>query len=79
MQAVCEAAAPLSDAEMNSFKISIHGMKSALANVGEIKCSKKAKVLEQMTQGRQEQSIKKELPEFLDALRQIIDKLRAAE
>ena len=79
MQSVSEATQPLTDEELNNFTISIHGMKSALANIGEMKCSEKAREIEQMAQDCREESIKKELPEFLDALQQIIDKLRTVQ
>jgi len=64
--------------DMDSYVIAVHGMKSALANIGETELSGFALRLEQAGR-KQEPGVIEETPAFIDALRVLIDKYKPAE
>jgi len=61
---------------INSYITTVHGMKSALANIGEMELSAMALKLEQSGRERNFAVITEETPAFIDALRFLIDKLK---
>ena len=65
--------------DMPVFVINIHAMKSALANIGETKLSEEAAKLEQVGRENNVKLIMSALPEFLDSLNQLIEKLKPYE
>ena len=67
------------EGDIQSYIISVHGMKSALLNVGENELSAAAAKLEQEGRNRDAALMALETPEFLGKLRAIIGKLRAVE
>jgi signal transduction histidine kinase/CheY-like chemotaxis protein/HPt (histidine-containing phosphotransfer) domain-containing protein len=66
---------PLSAESMQNYIIHTHGLKSALANVGNTELSATAKMLEQIGRERNEEIIKKETPGFLRFLQEYVDKI----
>jgi CheY-like chemotaxis protein len=61
------------------FIINIHAMKSALANIGENKLSEEAAKLEQVGRENNVKLIMSTLPDFLNSLNQVIEKLKPYE
>lgn len=61
--------------DVESFEVIAHGMKSALANMGEAELSAVAKSLEQAAQGGDVEFILKETPGFMKALKCYAEKL----
>ncbi|MCL2086079.1 MAG: ATP-binding protein [Oscillospiraceae bacterium] len=68
-----------SSEEIHNYAIFVHGIKSALANIGEKELSQTAYKLE--TAGREEDSrtINKETPTFLKKLKELLEKLEATQ
>jgi signal transduction histidine kinase/CheY-like chemotaxis protein/HPt (histidine-containing phosphotransfer) domain-containing protein len=64
---------------INSYITAVHGMKSALANIGETELSAAALRLEQAGNERNFAVIAEETPVFTNALRILIDKYKPAE
>ena len=60
---------------MESYKITVHGMKSALANIGETGLAETAGRLEQAAMKKNSAVMSEETPAFLDALKSLIEKL----
>jgi len=67
------------EGDIQSYIISVHGMKSALANVGEAELSAAAAKLEQEGRNRDAALMESETPEFLEKLRTIVGKLKALD
>jgi CheY-like chemotaxis protein/HPt (histidine-containing phosphotransfer) domain-containing protein len=63
------------DKDMKTYTINVHGMKSALAYVGETELSAFAAQLEQAGRANDTAAISSGTPAFLDALRAVIEKL----
>jgi len=63
------------DEDINMFTISVHMMKSALANIGESGLSSFAARLEQAGRNKNAGEMSSETPAFLSGLRAVIDKL----
>ena len=61
--------------DINSYIIIIHGLKSALGNIGEIKLSKVAAGLEAAGRDNDLDFIMKKTPEFLDELKMVVGNL----
>ena len=59
---------------MRKFTTSVHGIKSSLANVGEMKLSKLASKMEQYGKNRDVDSIKDSAPVFLEDMRKLLEK-----
>jgi len=64
------------DSELKSYIVIVHGMKSALANIGEDELSKAALKLELAGRERNFAVMSGGTPVFIDALRSIIEKLK---
>jgi CheY-like chemotaxis protein len=62
--------------DFRMFVINVHAMKSALANIGETKLSAAAFKLEQAGRDEDLSVMKAETPEFMEALRKVIEKNR---
>jgi HPt (histidine-containing phosphotransfer) domain-containing protein len=58
--------------------INVHALKSALANIGETKLSSFARELEQAGRDKKRAFLSNETPIFLNELREIMDRLKAA-
>jgi PAS domain S-box-containing protein len=69
----------LSDSDMELYITIVHGMKSALANIGEAKLSSIAHEFEQAGKNRHMAAIISETPEFIESLRMVVEKIRPAE
>jgi signal transduction histidine kinase/CheY-like chemotaxis protein/HAMP domain-containing protein/HPt (histidine-containing phosphotransfer) domain-containing protein len=65
----------LDEKDMESYGITVHGMKSALANIGETGLSETARRLEQAAIEKNAAVIHKETPAFIDALKSLIEKM----
>jgi HPt (histidine-containing phosphotransfer) domain-containing protein len=64
---------------MEMFVINVHAMKSALANIGETELSAKAGILEQAGRAEDTEAMMAETPEFMEALREVIEKYKPKE
>jgi len=69
----------LDDAEINSYIISVHGMKSALANINENELSAIARKLEQAGEERNFAVMLSETPVFINAIKSLAAKLKPVE
>jgi signal transduction histidine kinase/CheY-like chemotaxis protein/PAS domain-containing protein len=65
--------------DIRQYIVSVHSMKSALANIGEIGLSDAALKLEQAGRAEDTAALKAETPAFLEALRETIDKYKPKE
>ncbi|MCL2076722.1 MAG: PAS domain S-box protein [Betaproteobacteria bacterium] len=70
---------PLDDEDKRMYDTHVHGMKSALANIGKPELSAFASKLEQAAHDWQIELITSETPAFLDSLRAIIEELAPQE
>jgi HPt (histidine-containing phosphotransfer) domain-containing protein len=66
----------LDDAEMKSYVVAVHGLKSSLANIGEMELSGLAFKLERAGQERDIAVVAEETPLFLSELRGVIAKVK---
>ena len=69
----------ISDSEMESYIITVHGMKSALANIGEKELSGIAFNLEDAARRRDLELLTNETPSFIHALKSLVAKLKSIE
>ena len=67
------------EGDMQMYIINVHAMKSALANIGEEDLSTYALKLEQAGRDRVMRVIEDETPDFIEALRKVIAKIKPAE
>jgi PAS domain S-box-containing protein len=67
------------DADIELFTTTVHGMKSALANINEKELSKKALDLEMIGQAGKTNAVLTETPPFINTLEGLIQKLKPAE
>jgi len=65
----------LGDEDMRLYTINVHGMKSALANIGETELSAAAARLEQAGRDRDVAAVKAGIQMFLDGLKALVEKL----
>ncbi|MDR0466817.1 MAG: response regulator, partial [Deltaproteobacteria bacterium] len=72
--ALCEQQVPFNDEDIQTYVINVHGMKSALANIGEPELSSFALRLEQAGRARDTATMTTETPSFLSALRAVTEK-----
>ena len=80
LEAVLAAGKPPDDDEnLETYRVNVHAMKSALANVGEDGLSQVARRLEKAGQGRDWAAIAAETPAFLEALRLARDRIKPGE
>jgi PAS domain S-box-containing protein len=61
--------------DMETYKITVHGIKSALANIGETGLSETAHRLEQAATEKNPELLSQETPAFINALKSLIEKL----
>jgi signal transduction histidine kinase/DNA-binding NarL/FixJ family response regulator len=61
--------------DIESYEITVHAMKSALANIGETRLSETARRLEQAAKEKNIAVMSQETPAFIDALKSLIEKL----
>jgi signal transduction histidine kinase/CheY-like chemotaxis protein/HPt (histidine-containing phosphotransfer) domain-containing protein len=76
---VMAAGFPLSETAMQNYVIHTHGLKSALANVGNKELSAFAKKLEHTGREKNEEIIETETPNFLRLLQEYVDKITPKE
>jgi len=67
------------DEDKKSFVVTVHGMKSALANIGEIELSETARKLEKAGDAWDIHEITEKLPGFIKALKSLLLKLKPAD
>jgi len=65
----------LNEADTETYEITVHGLKSALANIGELELSGQAYRLEKAGVEHDFAVIKKETPAFINALESLVSKL----
>jgi HPt (histidine-containing phosphotransfer) domain-containing protein len=70
-----EKAGSHNEEDIRTYVINVHGMKSALANIGKMNLSATALKLEQSGRENNIEVIKSETPAFLDSLRAFIDEI----
>ncbi|GBU24163.1 aerobic respiration control sensor protein ArcB [Fibrobacteria bacterium R8-3-H12] len=75
LQSLCEKGNAYDEESLQMFIVSTHAMKSALANIGEKKLSKFAGELEQAVRERNFSEVSAKTPEFLKALRTLVEKI----
>jgi len=64
---------------IEAYEITVHSMKSALANIGEIRLSEKAQKLEQAAREKDNTVISEETPAFINDLKSLTEKLSSAK
>ncbi|MCL2852806.1 MAG: ATP-binding protein [Defluviitaleaceae bacterium] len=69
----------IDDRAFKIYTIQVHGMKSALANIGCSELSKVAAVLEQAGRNEDAEIVKAQTPHFLESVREIVRKLSSQE
>jgi len=74
LQPLCEQKNAFDEESLQTFIISTHAMKSALANIGEKELSKFASDLEQAVRSKNFSEVSAKTPEFLNALRTLLEK-----
>ena len=78
LESFCENLDALSSADMGDYEITVHGIKSALANINETELSGLAYKLEQAAVENNFSVIRSESPVLVDALKALIEKLQLA-
>jgi len=78
MQLAAQNIEALPESELRLFTTNVHGMKSALANIGETKLSQMANTLEKAGKAGDRHTLAKQTMEFIDALRDTVVKTEAA-
>ena len=76
MDMICQKNGLYDDEEIRSFIIYTHGIKSALANIGQMELSAVALKLEMSGREGNHEVIANETPVFLESLRALVDKLK---
>jgi len=79
LENICQEIISSSDTDVGLYTITIHGMKGALANIGETDLSNNAQKLEQAGENRDIAVISSETPDFIDALRLLVIKYKPKE
>jgi CheY-like chemotaxis protein len=79
LEALCTKQDAYSGEELRTYVINVHGMKSPLASIGEAELSALASRLEQAGRERDASVIASQTPAFLDALREVIEKITPRE
>jgi CheY-like chemotaxis protein len=79
LEALCAKQDAYSDEEIRMYVINVHGMKGPLASIGEAELSALASRLEQAGRGGDAAVMASQTPSFLDALREVIEKLTPRE
>ena len=74
LEAICEKRGVYNDKDIEMFTINAHGIKSTLANIGELKLSAAASKLERAGREKNTDVMLNETPVFLKKLREIIEK-----
>jgi len=69
----------LDDKDIELYEVTAHGVKSALANIGETGLSGKALRLEQIAMEKNIAAMAEETPVFLSALKSLMEKLGSAK
>jgi CheY-like chemotaxis protein/two-component sensor histidine kinase len=67
------------DEDRRLYTVTVHGMKSALANVGEVELSSVAAKLEKAGRARDDAAASAQTPAFLNALREVVEKITLRE
>ncbi|MCL2261010.1 MAG: transporter substrate-binding domain-containing protein [Fibromonadales bacterium] len=62
--------------DLHKFTVMIHGIKSSLANVGELELSETALILEQAGRARNINLVTESIPDFFDQLRTLLERLK---
>jgi CheY-like chemotaxis protein/two-component sensor histidine kinase/HPt (histidine-containing phosphotransfer) domain-containing protein len=68
-----------SDEDMRTFTLTLHGLKSALANIDEADLADRARILEEAGRARDSALMASESPAFLRALREVAERITPAE
>jgi len=79
LDSIMEKGAPYSEDDVRTYIIHVHGLKSALANIGKMDLSAVALKLEMSARDGNTDVISSETSAFLDSLRAFVDKLEPVE
>ena len=79
LDSIMEKHDPLGDDDIRSYVIHVHGLKSALANIGQMELSAVALKLEMTARDGNTEVISSETPAFLSSLRTLVDRLMPKE
>jgi signal transduction histidine kinase len=79
LETLCGKRDAYQDQELRAYVINVHGMKSALANIGDMELSALASKLEQAGRDRDTAVMSSETPALLNALREIIERITPKE
>jgi len=79
LENICQEITSRPDADIDLYTITVHGMKGALATIGETELSDTAGKLEQAGENRDISVISSETPAFIDGLRLLAVKYRPKE
>jgi len=79
LQGICKSLDETGAADIDLYEITVHGMKSALNNIGEKELSDSAYELELMAKEKNLAVITGKTPAFIDALKALIEKHRPAK
>jgi CheY-like chemotaxis protein/nitrogen-specific signal transduction histidine kinase len=79
LEPFCEKQGEYTEEDIRAYVINTHGIKSALAIIGELELSVRAFKLEQAGRARDLIGMAAETPAFLDALRGVIERIRPAD
>jgi len=75
LEEICAHRNALDEKDREAYEITVHGMKSALANIGETELSETARGLEHAVIEKNIAVMLEETPAFIDALKSLIEKL----
>jgi signal transduction histidine kinase/DNA-binding response OmpR family regulator len=79
LEAICEKQGVYEDEDIQAYIINVHGMRSALANMGELELSSLALRLEQAARERDAAVMSSDTPAFMNALRAVVKKIAPRE
>jgi PAS domain S-box-containing protein len=79
VEALCRKQDAYRDEDIRAYVVNIHGIKSALANIGDMKLAALASKLEQAGRDRDTAVMSSETPALLNALREIIERIAPKE
>jgi CheY-like chemotaxis protein/HPt (histidine-containing phosphotransfer) domain-containing protein len=79
LKIICDKSEPLNEDDIRDYTIQVHGMRSALGNVGKPELSKIAGRLEDLGREKDIEAILKETPSFIDSLQNLVDEDKAVD
>jgi HPt (histidine-containing phosphotransfer) domain-containing protein len=77
LEGLCAKTDPLGEKDIELYEVTVHGIKSALANIGKTELSKTALRLEQAGIEKNLAVMAKETPALINALKSLTEELRS--